>query len=472
VNKKLGVALTLAATVVATTTTTYAAPTTTTLPGGSALGVEITNPLDGAVFSAGSPVTISGTASVDNAPAEKNTDLVFVLDTSGSTNTTPNGSTCGTILDCEKAAMLEIINQANAPRSPINLVGGAAFPSSSKLYLTSPTSSEIGDFLGSLAPGNGTDFSLGLANALEVLEDSTAPNQLMVFLTDGAGTHNGDITEYEVVILAFTIGGQLCTPELEDTIAQGLPEGECTEVSQISDLSGTIQETIGSSLDSVSLKIDGSTVPVTTNPALPQNGPASATFTTAPITTLAAGSHTACATATGHDATNVSTTTPPDCVTFSVLPAGGAFVDCGAVAGDCTATATEAGKSTLKFAAPGAFDETVTIIPNSGSPTACGGQKCATGYDVLFPTTSATGPIVSVTVTTANKVTILQRLNAAVYMDNTRITAQCSNKIIIKLVRTILGKPEPIPCISITLLSNGKLEYFLKVRADPGVRFR
>ncbi len=150
---------------------------------------------------------------------------------------------------------------------------------------------------------------------------------------------------------------------------------------------------------------------------------------------------------------------------------GTVIVDCEGTS-DCTATAEDPGRSRLLFAAPPAFDETVTIVPNTADPGDCGGANCRTSYDVLFPTTSATGPIVSLSVTTASRVSIIDRLKAAVYMDDVRITAQCNNRIIIKIIRDRLGKPEPIPCITITYKPSGQVEYFVKFRADPGFRFR
>jgi Mg-chelatase subunit ChlD len=463
-NKKLGVAVVLAAVMVSTTTTVRAA-VSTDLPSGADLSVSIANPLEGAVVVSGTPVTVSGSASVGEAPALKNTDLVFVIDTSGSTGSA-SGISCGSVLQCEKAAVLQLVSQANAARSPIGNVGMAAFPDTNVLALVAPSSPTIPTYVNGLTAAGGTDYSAGISHARPILGASAADEKLLVLVTDGEGTLAPSEAPVGAVVLAFTIGGQACTATVQQVVALGLPGGSCSQVNDLGQLAGVIQETIGSSLDSIAVTVDGNQV---FSSAPHVTGPGSATFST-PAGALANGAHTICATANGSDASGTGSAT--ECVHITVVPPGSAVVNCGAVSGDCTANAQDPGKSTLKFSAPPVFDETVTIIPNSGAANACGGSTCRTGYDVLFPTTSATGPVVSLTVVSTKKLTLLERLQAAVYIDNVRITAQCSNRIIIKLIRDALGRPEPIPCITIQYLPSGQVEYFVKFRADPGVRFR
>ncbi len=148
--KKAGAALISVALIA--TWTTVAAAATTNLPSGTALTVDIDTPVDGAVVQAGTPLTISGSATVGETPADKNTDLVFVIDTSGSTGGSGNTVGCTTILDCEKKAVLSIVDQAKAARSPISNVGLAAFPNPSVQALVAPASPLIPGYLRDSVP--------------------------------------------------------------------------------------------------------------------------------------------------------------------------------------------------------------------------------------------------------------------------------------------------------------------------------
>lgn len=477
------------------------------LPGGAALTVSITSPVTGTTVQSGVPITLTGSASVGDAPAIKNTDLVFVLDTSGSTQDLAidcaGDADVDSILDCEREAVRSIVAQAQAPRSPIANIGIATFPAGPSLALTSPSDTVGVDyFLSGLSPGGGTDFSVGVAAALQVLSTSTAAQQLIVLLTDGDGTADGEPDFIQAVVLAFTFAGAGCSDEdLQRIIAVGDLGSSCADVTDLGSLAGVIQETVGSTLETVQVTVDGGAplpvVEAVPSPrALPLAGPTVFPFT-ASLPALTAGTHQVCATATGSDAGGPGTIS--SCIDITALPPGGAIVDCGAVAGTCTATATDTGKSTLAFSAPAAFDEQVTISPNAGGPTECGGAPCRTGYDVTFPTTSANGPIATITVVTATPVPARERKQAAVFIDGVKITAKCDN-------RSHKGQPRPrgyhddrdrddrddrddrrhhdgygrdrhgrvesIPCAIITVLRDGRIEYFVKFAADPAFRLR
>ncbi len=439
-----------------------------TLPGGTAISVAITSPTAGAAIVAGAPLTVTGTASVAEGVALKNTDLVFVLDTSGSTGLSSGGVPgCNTILACEKQAVRDLVAIANGPRSPIARVGAAAFPSQATMAMTPPASAQVEAFLGSLGdPSGGTDFTLGINAARALLSTSTAAQKLVVLLTDGAGTvDDGSI---EAVVFGFAIAGTGCSPALLAAVGQGIGSGSCTVVQNLADLSSVITNSIGSSLTGVSVTVDGNGVAATTSPPLPVAGPGGVGFSALiPGALLTAGPHLICATATGTDAAGTGNVT--DCVNVN---AGTVVVNCAGTA-TCVGAATDPGKSTLAFSAPGEFNEQVAITPNAGAPGACGaGQTCRTGYDVGFPSTNPNGPIASLSVITTNRVSLRDRLNAAVFIDGTRITAQCNNRLLIKFVRDRFGIPEPIPCITISYKSDGRLEYFVKFNADPAFRFR
>lgn len=454
---------------------------TVTLPGGAALTVSITTPATATTVTAGVPITVAGTASVGDAPAAKNTDLVFVLDTSGSTGSSAGIDCTGDTvvdsrLDCERHAVDAIVAQAQAPRSPIANIGIATFPAGPLLALTSPSNTgAVSTYLAGLAPGGGTDFSVGVSAALQVLSTSTAPQKLIVLLTDGDGTADAEPGQIQAVVLAFTFAGAGCSDaDLQRIIAVGLDGSQCEQVTDLGSLSGVIQQTVGSTLQSVQVTVDGGApVPVVeAAPAprsLPLGGPLTYPFT-ASIGSLAAGTHHVCATAAGSDAGGPGQVS--SCVDVTALPAGSTVVDCGAVSFTCTAAASDPGRSTLAFSAPDELNEKVVIVPNAGGATTCGGSPCRTGYDVRFPTTSAAGPIASISVVTANKVSIRDILQAAVYIDGKRINAVCSNRFLIRLIRTKFNLPEPIPCATISLQRDGRLEYFVKFAADPAFRFR
>lgn len=442
------------------------------LPGGTAISVAIAAPTNGAPVVAGTTVTVTGTASVAEAAAVKDTDLVFVLDVSGSTGGLSGVPGCTTILDCEKQAVRNLVADAQAPRSPIAAIGGVTFPNSATLPLAAPNTAATDTFLNSLTPSSGTDFSAGITAARAVLANSTAEQRLIVLLTDGDGTSNPNEGAITAVVLAFTIAGTGCTDvDLDRIVDLGLPGSDCEVVTDLGDLSGVISDSIGSSLTGVGVAVDnGPTITATTTPGLPLTGPASVTFSASVSTTgLTAGPHSICATASGADAGGTGVVS--DCVTIDVLATGSSVVDCAGTS-TCSATATDPGRSTLAFSAPAAFDEQVVIEPSVGPAGACGGQNCRTGYEVGFPTNNPNGPIASVTVVTANAVSLADRLRAAVFIDGTRITAQCNNRLLIRGIRNLLGIPEPIPCITIRYVSGGKLEYFVKFNADPTFRFR
>src|SRR6478735_9432288 len=77
---------------------------TGTIGGGTSVTTTLTGPAEGGSFVAGTGIPVAGTVAVGQGAAVKDTDLVFVLDTSGSTGSSSGLESCGTILSCEKAA--------------------------------------------------------------------------------------------------------------------------------------------------------------------------------------------------------------------------------------------------------------------------------------------------------------------------------------------------------------------------------
>ncbi len=440
-----------------------------TIGGGTSLSTTLTSPADNAAYVSGNPVPVAGTIDLGQGVAAKDTDLVFVLDTSGSSSTT-TGLSCGTptntVLDCEKAASLNVVANSTGARSPIAKVGVVAFPSTQTVPLTPPSS--FTDTLSAFTPGGGTQFDLGITRARDMLAaPSTASKDLMVLFTDGDGSYAPVTGISTMVIKAFTIAGAGCSGPLMQAVSSGAPGSSCSVVTALQDLPAIVNDTIDSSLDGIDITVNGV---VAQHLAATANGQSTTPFSTT-LTGLPVGNDLViCAVAHATDAGGSGAVS--DCATgVDVLPSGTVIVDCSGTT-VCSASATDPGKSSLAFSAPAEFNETVTIAPDSGAPGACGGSNCTTGYHLGFPTTAPGGPIASITVVTTQKISLVDRLKAAVYIDGTRIIAQCNNRVLIARVRDKLGIPEPLPCITITYQTDGRLQYFVKFAADPAIRFR
>ena len=439
-----------------------------TIGGGTAVTTTLTSPVDGASFVAGTTIPVSGTVELGQGAADKDTDLVFVLDSSGSTSTTTNlacGTPTNTVLDCEKAATRGVIADANDARSPIARVGVVGFPSPQIVPLVAP--GQFSNNLSGFTSGGSTQFDVGITRARDLLAPpSAASGDLMVLLTDGDGTFAPVDGIANMVIKAFTIAGAGCSAALLQAIAAGAPGSGCSVVTSLATLPQVVADTIDSTLDGVDITVNGV---VAAHVPVSANGQSTTSFSTT-LTGVAPGNDIPiCAIARATDA--IGSGSVSDCSTVDVLPAGTVVVDCSGST-VCNATATDPGRSTLSFSAPPEFDETVTIAPDAGGPGSCGGSPCTTGYQLGFPTNSPNGPVAAITVVTANKVSVADRLKAAVYLDDTRITAECNNRLLVARLRDRFGVPEPIPCITITYQSDGRVQYFVKFNADPAIRFR
>src|ERR1044071_9172709 len=98
------------------------------LPGGTGISVTIDSPADNTVVPRG-PVTVEGTASVGEAAVVKDTALTYVVDVSGSTASSCDG-TARTVLQCEIQASQALNAIAADPDSPVGTVGAVIFGSS------------------------------------------------------------------------------------------------------------------------------------------------------------------------------------------------------------------------------------------------------------------------------------------------------------------------------------------------------
>ncbi len=491
--KKFGLLFAVMA-MIASTTTTAQAETTVNLPDGAALTVDITSPSNDDIFEPGDTVTVQGTAAISQSAADKDTDVVFVLDTSGSTDRSAeiicdadrgndlviDDVRSDTRLTCEKAAVLDLIGEANDDASRLGNAGLAGFPTEVSQDLT-PVSDGIGQFaqtLSDMSAGGSTNFEVGIDNAIALFSDSVsgATTKAIVILSDGAATDENDDGDPDIdkLVLAFTIAGAGCAgssgnsnESLEDIVDRAKEteaggNSACTEIEESLD---EIAAAVAGTFNVFPAQVDDF-VDITVNGVFVESVPLKDSTFSANVT-LGVEAQEICAIATSSDVELAT----EDCVNITVedpLPPGAVVVDCGEVEGTCEAEATDEGVANLDFSAPGEFDEPVTIVPTTEN---CPVASCRTGFDVLFPTTTADGPVVSITVTTENRVRFRDRLRAAVFIDGERITAQCSRGLLGRL-RTRWGIPEPIPCMTIRYVSGWRLEYFVKFNADPGIRFR
>lgn len=335
------------------------------LPSGVTCSVEVTTPVDGAVLPA-APVGVTGFATVGEAVAVPNTTIVYVVDVSLSTASPggcggdPNGDGSGdTILDCEITALSELHGQA-ATLGTIFDAGVAVFGESGAAgdvvpggtpndLLTGPTTdlgplgpngtADVVDVLRSAdsgllslftarsVGGNSTSFGSGIDAAATILGASTQTNQLVVFVSDGANNTGPAVATAigglpaGATVFTFAVGsgsdcdaGSAALGTLRDI--SNATGGSCTNVPDPEDLPSILPSIIMSQLVGLTLTLDASPVVIDTiTPSLPQDGPATATYsTTLPAPGL--GLHTVCARSTCTDASGE--VQPEECSTFRI----------------------------------------------------------------------------------------------------------------------------------------------------------
>lgn len=307
-----------------------------TLPGGTSISVTIDSPADETVFPQG-PVTVTGTASVGAAAVVKDTALTYVIDVSGSTAASCDG-TARTILRCEVEASAALNTRAAEPTSVIGSVGTVAFGSSAAVadmrptagdqVLTTPEADQNAngirdaeEVFGSMSQGQigqftprtmptGTFFPDAVVKATAVTNAQTESRKIVVFLSDGfsAGDVNPALDDVpaNVDIHTFAVGGgSACDAGDYNASLQVIADrtgGTCTQVADPANLPDVLPGLLESTLTGLTATVDGGgAVPVTdVSPVPPQTGPVNVTysFTTDPLTS---GRHRICVTARGED---------------------------------------------------------------------------------------------------------------------------------------------------------------------------
>jgi hypothetical protein len=329
------------------------------LPGGTIIEVDIDIPTNGAVLP-NTPISVAGTARIDKQVVT--TDVVYILDVSGSTE---GFSGCGadqngdgasnTILDCEIAALRAVTDQILAiggvanigvglfaatgavadmsPAGGIQLLTPADADSNGANgrdvdeVLTSADSGSLGNFAVRSVNSGATNFASGVSQAVSILATSTADRKVVIFISDGANnagpnvaTVTGTIASGTIVHLIAAGPSSSCASNpsglgsLNDIASQ--TGGDCTNVPNVADLPNVAPALVVSTLNTVTLRVDGSPAAVDTiSPTPPQNGPASVNWSTT-LHGLAAGVHEICAIAPGTDGLGAGSVT--ECVTIRI----------------------------------------------------------------------------------------------------------------------------------------------------------
>jgi hypothetical protein len=388
------------------------------LPAGTSISVTVDDPADGTellipTFDVSRDVDVSGTASVGQGVPLKNTTVVYVVDVSGSMGV-DSGVNCDGVagtdsrLTCAKAAVAAANTAAADPFSAVGLTGIASFGSAGAAHdvdlgtggtqlLVAPThdgnsngTPDVEDVANGLTTAGQTNLAAGLSEAITILNDpsNTSAFNLVLYLSDAdsnsafvgpnVSTLAGSVPP-NTTIRSFGIGsGPSCgfdggTGSLDDVAALSTTgTGTCAVINDIGDLADAIVQSLGSSLDSLDLEVDGGgTSPIPNSgitPNLPQTGPAAVTYlTTAPG--LVPGEHLICVTANGTDAGGTGDVT--ECVTVYLLKItlapDAATNELGTPGQTHTVTATILGPATGPGSVAGrlvSFD--ITAGPNAG----------------------------------------------------------------------------------------------------------
>lgn len=363
----------------------FALAATANLPAGTAITSDITTPADGALiaYPAGD-VQTTGTASVGEGIAAPDTTFVYVIDVSDSTYMSGGGD-CGgdlnsdgesnSVMDCEIAALL-MLNSAAVATGTVDEVGVAVFgeggavadmtPGGSDLPLTAPDAdghvaaviasvhhndgvfdsppahrAGVSEFTHKDVGGDATNFAAGLSSALSIVQASTNPHKVVIYLSDG-DSNAGALTDFNntldalvaagAVIRSFAVGDVArvrCSGGSAGTLQEmaNRSGGSCSQITVPADLPNDIvPAVISSQLTALSLSVDGGApidITASGSPALPVTGPGSTAYSHL-VPGLMPNMHQLCVTASGSDSGGSGAVT--DCTgvkvaTISLAPA-------------------------------------------------------------------------------------------------------------------------------------------------------
>lgn len=209
----------------------------------------------------GAKTKISGFISREEVVAN-NVDLVFAIDTSGSTGYAFSGSVnvgdrngdgySNTILDAEIASFeslhASIVNDANLPDAQITIVPFGSEASLSQTFsatedLDGNGVADVVDYVRGLRDYGGTDFESALQNSINHFSTSSDGQKVLYFLSDGGNNEGGSLTDevqqlqdLGVQIQSFGVGSGASEADL-DIVDDGINNNSTTIVLDPSALS-------------------------------------------------------------------------------------------------------------------------------------------------------------------------------------------------------------------------------------------
>jgi hypothetical protein len=357
--------------------------TSGSLPAGTNISVTIDDPVPDTEFLAAGPggtvdVTVSGTASVAAGVAVKDTAVVYIVDISDSMNDTAGANCDGVAGDdsrlvCEKEAVVAANTVAKTATSAIGQTGLGSFEGNfqdqicistahdvdlgaATQLLVAPdhdgnsnSTADVEEVAQGLTTGGATCYIGGLQRADEILGSSTSALNLVFFMSDGLNNTGANVNTFSpsnfgsnTRVHAFAMGepgvvdcatdnfgkGNLNDVASQSTL-QELPDlppsgpGTCEQATDLSQIADKILESLGSTLESLEIQVDGGAfTPIPASDidiALPADGgfdPKNANYSTT-VADLGVGDHTICVRATGTDAGGTDSVT--ECETIHIL---------------------------------------------------------------------------------------------------------------------------------------------------------
>lgn len=312
----------------------------TTLSNGADLTVTIDSPLTGTEFEvppgvANIDVAVTGSASVGLGEADAT--FIYVIDTSGSTSV-GGGTGCSPILNCEKEFFTQL-NAAVAADGSTDEVGIVNYgdtatirdmqPAGGHQNFTLPSDPNVNTVINSLTASGLTNCTNALQDALTLVNASSNSVNSVVFASDGLCNTGGDLTAAAnalaasgAIVNAIAIGtGSSCTTDggtgrLDEIPANG---GTCVHVQDPGNLPDLIDNLTGTTLQALSIQVDGGAFSPITNTSLPLPRPGAVSVDyTASADDLGPGDHTICVKADGSDALG-GTASVTQCETIHLL---------------------------------------------------------------------------------------------------------------------------------------------------------
>ena len=250
------------------------------------VAITIDQPQRATIVAPGAPVIVTGTASGGSAGGTVATNVVYVIDVSGSTNGfggacgDPNGDgSADTILDCEIAGLTALNTSLGTANVDVSLV---SFSSSAKTHDMSPVpatqvttqpstdvdgngTSDVVDVLQSQRSGGSTNYDSALAQLQGLLV--AGEQNVVIFLSDGdptdfttgPGSPLQAVADAGAIVLTFALGSGTsgCAAgaplrDIADTTG-----GTCTEVGDPSGLSDALADVNLTGVDRVEIEVNG-----------------------------------------------------------------------------------------------------------------------------------------------------------------------------------------------------------------------